>query len=270
LCDFGLARGIHQGVDEAMTEYVVTRYYRAPEVMTNPTRYSEAIDVWSLGCVLGEMLGRKIMFTGNDYLQQLALIVQTIGTPSDDDKDCVHANARVYVYEKLAGNKKRDWKSVFPTADPLALDLLDKLLVFNPRKRVTVDQALAHPWFNSMLAHGAFHVLKPLLHYGLFGTAAEQKEGEDVFVAALSSVFPRNVIICIYEYHKPVPEAFDFTWEKDRMRRSQILGIIWDEICRYHPSLKKERAPPIVRRERVAEPPPPIDPLHAMVLNIKQ
>lgn len=67
-----------------MTEYVVTRWYRAPELLLSCDTYSEAIDVWSVGCILGEMLARKPLFPGKDYLEQLKLIVRFIGLPKGD------------------------------------------------------------------------------------------------------------------------------------------------------------------------------------------
>ena len=68
-----------------LTEYVVTRWYRAPEIMLSVQNYNEAIDVWSVGCIFGEMLGRKPLFPGNDYIHQLKLITKFIGKPSEED-----------------------------------------------------------------------------------------------------------------------------------------------------------------------------------------
>eukprot|EP00808_Paulinella_micropora_P030919 g51220.t1 len=67
------------------TEYVVTRHYRAPEVMTNAKSYNEQIDVWSTGCIFAELLQRKPLFPGSDYLEQLRLIIDTCGSPSKED-----------------------------------------------------------------------------------------------------------------------------------------------------------------------------------------
>ena len=74
LCDFGLARGINEATNDgsaaALTEYVVTRWYRAPEIMLGQRTYTKAVDIWSVGCILGELLRRKPLFAGTDYMDQ--------------------------------------------------------------------------------------------------------------------------------------------------------------------------------------------------------
>lgn len=86
ICDFGLARGFaeddpNQGF---MTEYVATRWYRAPEIMLSFQRYSKAIDMWSVGCIFAELLGGKPLFKGRDYVDQLNQILAILGTPDDE------------------------------------------------------------------------------------------------------------------------------------------------------------------------------------------
>ena len=70
ICDLGLCRGF-ETEDEFKTEYVVTRWYRAPEVILNASEYTKAVDVWSIGCILAELLGRTPLFPGEDYLDQV-------------------------------------------------------------------------------------------------------------------------------------------------------------------------------------------------------
>jgi len=82
LCDFGLARSSQQPVDASssfLTEYVATRWYRAPEIMLTFKEYTKAIDIWSVGCVLAEMLSGKPLFPGRDYHHQLSLILNVLG-----------------------------------------------------------------------------------------------------------------------------------------------------------------------------------------------
>jgi serine/threonine protein kinase len=88
ICDFGLARTNEQPSN--MTEYVVTRWYRAPELLLNAERYTPAIDIWSVGCIIAEMLGRRPAFPGQDYLDQLLLIVRALGMPSEADMSFIH------------------------------------------------------------------------------------------------------------------------------------------------------------------------------------
>jgi len=148
ICDFGLARSIKEEME--LSEYVVTRHYRAPEVMTNAKQYNERIDVWAVGCILAELLGRKILFPGTDYLDQLRLIIKVVGQPPREDLDLIQNHgARGYI-EGLGPNKKAKWKDLFPTASDDACDLLDQMLQFNPKKRITVDEALKHDYLSSL------------------------------------------------------------------------------------------------------------------------
>jgi len=206
LCDFGLSRGISDEENEAMTEYVVTRHYRAPEVMTNPTNYDTKIDMWGVGCILAELLGREVLFPGEDYLGQLRLIIQHVGIPSKDDLDHVHKNARAYIQdlEKQTEGKKTDWAKKFPKADPKALDLLTKLLQFNPEKRITAQAALEHPWFYTMFKHEYFKELKVL------------------------------------STDKKMSAPLDFGWEKPRMTREELVEVLFEEIARFRPYVKSQ------------------------------
>ena len=92
ICDFGLARVADPSQNHAgiLTEYVATRWYRAPEIMLNSKAYTISIDVWSVGCIVSEMLGNRPLFPGKHYLNQLSLILNVVGTPSPDDMKCIH------------------------------------------------------------------------------------------------------------------------------------------------------------------------------------
>lgn len=84
ICDLGLARGYVEE-EEDKTEYVVTRWYRAPEVILNASEYSKAVDIWSVGCIAAELFGRTPLFPGEDFLDQVQRIVSVLGTPTSDD-----------------------------------------------------------------------------------------------------------------------------------------------------------------------------------------
>eukprot|EP00045_Choanoeca_perplexa_P005470 m.46338 g.46338 ORF g.46338 m.46338 type:complete len:367 (+) comp13139_c0_seq2:347-1447(+) len=149
VCDFGLARIAdpehnHQGI---LTEYVATRWYRAPEIMLNAQAYDKPIDVWSVGCILGEMLGNGVpMFRGRDHLDQLQQIFRVIGTPTAEDVAAIrNQNARRYVLA-MGVQEPVPFARMYPEADHDALDLLQRMLTFNPDHRITVEEALAHPF----------------------------------------------------------------------------------------------------------------------------
>ncbi|GMF45324.1 unnamed protein product [Phytophthora fragariaefolia] len=146
LCDFGLARGI-QGMDSGLTEYVVTRWYRAPELLLS-SKYDKQMDVWAIGCILAEMLGRRPLFPGHDYLHQLKIIMDVVGSPSEDSLDFItNPKAKRFILRQPK-KPKVPLSSVYPRATPQCLDLLEKMLVFDPRKRITISEALEHPYLS--------------------------------------------------------------------------------------------------------------------------
>lgn len=147
--DFGLARTTSE--TDFMTEYVVTRWYRAPELLLNCSEYTAAIDIWSVGCIFGEVMTREPLFPGKDYVHQLRLITELLGTPDDASLRFLRSdNARKYV-RQLPKYPKQQFSARFPNKSPLAVDLLEKMLVFDPCKRITVEEALCHPYLKSLL-----------------------------------------------------------------------------------------------------------------------
>ncbi|XP_065173575.1 mitogen-activated protein kinase 1 [Atheta coriaria] len=151
ICDFGLARVADPEHDHTgfLTEYVATRWYRAPEIMLNSKGYTKSIDIWSVGCILAEMLSNRPIFPGKHYLDQLNHILGVLGSPSQEDLDCIiNEKARGYL-QSLPFKPKVPWVKLFPNADPKALDLLDKMLTFNPHNRIVVEDALAHPYLET-------------------------------------------------------------------------------------------------------------------------
>lgn len=148
ICDFGLARVADPDHDHTgfLTEYVATRWYRAPEIMLNSKGYTQSIDMWSVGCILAEMLSNRPIFPGKHYLDQLNHILGVLGSPSQDDLNCIiNDKARCYI-QSLPFKPKIPWDRMYSNADPKALDLLEKMLSFNPRKRILVEDALSHPY----------------------------------------------------------------------------------------------------------------------------
>ncbi|KAH8078311.1 kinase-like domain-containing protein [Filobasidium floriforme] len=151
ICDFGLARSTAQpnldvGANAYMTEYVATRWYRAPEVMLSFKEYTKAIDMWSVGCILAEMINGRPLFPGRDYHHQLSLILDVLGTPMMDDFQEITSSRSKDYLRALPFRTKRDFRSLCPKASPTAIDFLERCLTFSPSKRITVQEALAHPY----------------------------------------------------------------------------------------------------------------------------
>lgn len=214
LCDLGLARGMHQSLARAdsaqvdtngpkagedakvparpaavrvpagggsaavtrqLTKHVVTRWYRAPELILLESNYSSAIDMWSAGCILSELLSmqassvrdpskRRALFPGKSCFplsadnplaythpdDQLAVIFDVIGTPRDDDIQAVSSQKARQYLESLPRKQPKNLSEMFPGSDPDGIDLLSKLLCFNPHRRLTAAQALRHPFLSKV------------------------------------------------------------------------------------------------------------------------
>ncbi|KAJ3303559.1 Mitogen-activated protein kinase [Kappamyces sp. JEL0829] len=150
ICDFGLARGLTDSQDTGfMTEYVATRWYRAPEIMLAFRNYTKAIDMWSVGCILAELLGGKPLFKGRDYVDQLNQILGVLGTPDDATLSRIGSERAQMYIRSLPKMKTVPWRHLFPNGSPAALDLLHHLLQFDPELRFSVEQTLAHPYLES-------------------------------------------------------------------------------------------------------------------------
>uniref|UniRef100_A0A8C2A6B2 mitogen-activated protein kinase n=1 Tax=Cyprinus carpio TaxID=7962 RepID=A0A8C2A6B2_CYPCA len=129
ILDFGLARQ----TDDEMTGYVATRWYRAPEIMLNWMHYNQTVDIWSVGCIMGELLKGKVLFPGNDYIDQLKRIMEVVGTPTPD------------VLKKISSEHVRRYQLF---SYWFTVDLLKKMLVLDCDGRISASEALCHPYFS--------------------------------------------------------------------------------------------------------------------------
>jgi len=191
-----------------LTKYVVTRWYRAPELLVQNRQYDFKVDMWSTGCILAEVLGAKAIFPGKDSLHQLRLVVERLGLPSDEELSTIH-NAQAVAYIRNLRPKEQTasdpaaaaarFAKLYPHASPLLLDLLARLLLFDPRKRPTADEALQHPYL-----------------------AAYRDAPEEGL---------------------PTPEV-EMHFEGQDPSTEQLRNLIWQEVLRYHPQLQGRASPP--------------------------
>ncbi|PUZ64758.1 hypothetical protein GQ55_3G168800 [Panicum hallii var. hallii] len=153
ICDFGLARVAFNDSPTTVfwTDYVATRWYRAPELCGSFfTKYSPAIDLWSIGCIFAEILTGKPLFPGKNVVHQLDLMTDLLGTPSADTISQIrNEKARRYL-SSMRKKQPIPFSQKFPNADPSALKLLQRLLAFDPKDRPTAEEALADPYFKGI------------------------------------------------------------------------------------------------------------------------
>jgi len=142
ILDFGLARP----TENEMTGYVATRWYRAPEIMLNWMHYHQTVDIWSVGCIMAEMLTGKTLFPGTDHIDQLTRILVLCGTPQEATLNKITSEeARNYI-RSLPHMERKNFSEHFKGANPMAIDLLQKMLEMDADNRINADQALSHPY----------------------------------------------------------------------------------------------------------------------------
>ncbi|KAG9311694.1 kinase-like domain-containing protein [Chiua virens] len=148
IADFGLARAFDPSIEKRYTNCVVTRWYRPPELLLGARQYGGEVDIWGIGCVLGEMFMRKPILPGTSDIDQLEKIWQLCGTPNQHtwpNFDALPGCEGVKRFQNYPKKLKSSLVSI--SIGPETSDLLDKLLTCNPRDRITASQALDHDYF---------------------------------------------------------------------------------------------------------------------------
>jgi len=152
IIDFGLSRGVK--FDTVMTpQNVTTLWYRAPEVLLGCSNYSFPIDIWAAGCIFAEFFIRNPLFpgdykNGDQHIQQLNLITDLLGNPNPEELKYAHPSVKLY-YEKQKYKYRYSIDQKCNINDPLAAELCSRMLTLNPIQRITIDEALQHPYFNT-------------------------------------------------------------------------------------------------------------------------
>lgn len=148
ICDFGLARVAEANKNREMTQEVVTQYYRAPELLLGARHYDFSVDMWSVGCIYGELLHRKILFLAQNPLKQVDKIIDILGTPAPDEVRTACEAARRYVTQNRAVKPRNVAALAGIAKDDEARKLLLQLLCWDPEKRLSAEKALQARYIN--------------------------------------------------------------------------------------------------------------------------
>ncbi|XP_047327705.1 shaggy-related protein kinase alpha-like [Impatiens glandulifera] len=165
LCDFGSAKVLVKG--EPNISYICSRYYRAPELIFGATEYTTAIDIWSAGCVLAELLLGQPLFPGESGVDQLVEIIKVLGTPTREEIKCMNPNYTEFKFPQIKAHPLH--KIFHKRTPPEAVDLVSRLLQYSPNLRSSAIEILIHPFFdelrdpNTRLPNGRF--LPPLFNF---------------------------------------------------------------------------------------------------------
>ena len=149
LCDFGSAKVIHPD-DTNNVSYICSRYYRAPELILESQNYSESIDIWSFGCVIAEMLKGKPFLQGDSNESQLTKIKEVFGTIKEEELMAMGAKKDDETSNQMRKLRAIPLDEIFPGVPKDLINLLNKIFIYNPKKRISALEIMAHPFFNDL------------------------------------------------------------------------------------------------------------------------
>ncbi|GFY82839.1 MAP kinase 6 [Actinidia rufa] len=234
ICDFGLARVTSE--TDFMTEYVVTRWYRAPELLLNSSDYTAAIDVWSVGCIFMELMDRKPLFPGRDHVHQLRLLMELIGTPSEAELEFLNENAKKYI-RQLPPYRRQSFTEKFPQVHPAAIDLVEKMLTFDPRRRLT--EVLHKHWrfFWGSFACNEDDWTRLGVEADFFGIQKDLDNVRRNSIASLEDALAHPYLTSLHDISdEPIcmtPFSFDF--EQHALTEEQMRELIYREALAFNP-----------------------------------
>uniref|UniRef100_A0A7S1U658 Mitogen-activated protein kinase n=1 Tax=Phaeomonas parva TaxID=124430 RepID=A0A7S1U658_9STRA len=148
LCDFGLCRSVSEsgGPSPVLTDYVATRWYRAPEILLAATIYTKAVDMWSVGCILGEMITERPIFPGSSTMNQVEKILEVTGRPNQQEVESICSSYAGTMLASVTPKQQVSLEQLFPNVSQDATDFIGQNLKFSPDERCSAEAALRHPY----------------------------------------------------------------------------------------------------------------------------
>lgn len=136
-----------EGEPVIVSDYIATRWYRAPEILLGSQSYSKKVDMWSAGCILAEVLTEQVLFPGKSSLNQMELVIELLGWPKESDLFAMDIAYDNNVIDALSKKKNKSISEYFRGLETDAVDLVRKLLIYHPEKRISVEEVLEHKYF---------------------------------------------------------------------------------------------------------------------------
>ncbi|KAK1131925.1 hypothetical protein K0M31_016069 [Melipona bicolor] len=159
IADFGLGRLLWKNITKPYSHQIATRWYRAPELLYGARYYTSAIDMWSIGCIFGELLNKSPLFPGETDIEQLAIVLKYLGSPTletwPDLSILPDYNKITFPYHKGIV-----WEKIIEDTEPEAVDLISKILIYNSSKRLSANEALCHTYFHVKPYISSKHLIK--------------------------------------------------------------------------------------------------------------